>query len=211
MKTIALFGGSGQTGKLFLEKALAAGFTVKALVRNPDSLNIKHPNLTIIEGNVLDVQSVNKTIEGTDMVMSLFGQVKDSPEWLQTDGTKNIVLAMKKHKVSRVVSLSGGGLPYPEKDEPKFADIMIRFIMKIAVPKILNDAIAHYKVLADSGLRWTIVRGPRLTNDPSKGEYRVGWVGVNASTKISRGDLSDFLLTQVTDESFVKQMPFVSW
>jgi hypothetical protein len=38
----------------------------------------------------------------------------------------------------------------------------------------------------------------------------VGWVGVNASTKISRADLADFLLTQVEDERFTYQMPFVS-
>jgi hypothetical protein len=82
--------------------------------------------------------------------------------------------------------------------------------MKIAVPKILNDAIRHHQLLQESGLKWMIVRGPRLTNDPPKGRYRVGWVGVNASTKISRADLADFLLTQVEDERFTYQMPFVS-
>jgi len=82
--------------------------------------------------------------------------------------------------------------------------------MKLAVPKVLNDAIKHHEVLEKSGLKWTIVRAPRLTNDPKKGEYRVGWVGVNASTKISRGDLADFILTQVEDEQFNYQMPFVS-
>jgi putative NADH-flavin reductase len=211
MKTIALFGGSGQTGKLFLEKALAAGYAVKALVRSPEKLGINHKNLTVIKGDVLDLKTVEDTTKGTDLVMSLFGHVKGSPEWLQTNGTKNIVAAMKKHNVARVVSLSGGGLPYPEKDEPKFADKMIRFIMKVAVPKVLNDAIEHHKVLASSGLDWTIVRGPRLTNDPAQGSYRVGWVGVNASTKISRGDLADFFVKIIEDNSYSRQMPFVSW
>jgi hypothetical protein len=82
--------------------------------------------------------------------------------------------------------------------------------MKIAVPKVLNDAIAHAEVLQKSGQKWVIVRGPRLTNDARRGSYRVGWVGVNASTKISRADLADFILTQVEDESYNFQMPFVS-
>jgi putative NADH-flavin reductase len=82
--------------------------------------------------------------------------------------------------------------------------------MKMAVPKILNDAIKHHEVLKSSGLDWTIVRAPRLTNGPRLGNYRVGWVGVNASTKISRSDLADFILTQVEDNSFNFQMPFVS-
>jgi nucleoside-diphosphate-sugar epimerase len=144
-------------------------------------------------------------------VVSLFGHVKGSPEKLQTNGTQHIVDAMKTEGIRRVISLSGGGLPYPEKDQPKFADKAIRFIMKIAVPKILNDAIAHHRVLVDSGLDWTIVRAPRLTNDPGRGDYRVGWVGVNASTKIARADLADFLIRQVEEEQFVGQMPFVSW
>lgn len=209
-KSIALFGGTGQTGKKFLEGALAAGYDVKALVRDPKKLNLSNAKLTVVQGDVLNVEDVNQTVVDTDIVVSLFGHVKGSPEWLQTNGTRNIVAAMKSNNVNRIISLSGGGLPFPEKDKPKFADKLIRGIMKLAVPKVLNDAIKHHEVLEKSGLKWTIVRAPRLTNDPKKGEYRVGWVGVNASTKISRGDLADFILTQVEDEQFNYQMPFVS-
>jgi len=209
-KSIALFGGTGQTGKKFLEGALAAGYDVKALVRDPKKLNLSNAKLTVVQGDVLNVEDVNQTVADTDIVVSLFGHVKGSPEWLQTNGTRNIVAAMKSNNVNRIISLSGGGLPFPEKDKPKFADKLIRGIMKLAVPKVLNDAIKHHEVLEKSGLKWTIVRAPRLTNDPKKGEYRVGWVGVNASTKISRGDLADFILTQVEDEQFNYQMPFVS-
>lgn len=211
MKTIALFGGTGKTGSHFLEAALKEGYTVKALVRNPDKLNSKHAMLQAIKGDVLNASDVDSTIKGSDIVVSLFGHVKGSPEWLQTNGTKLIVEAMKQHAVQRIISLSGGGLPFPEKDHPKFADKLIRGIMKIAVPKVLNDAIAHHKVLEDSGLDWVIVRGPRLTDDARKGSYRVGWVGVNASTSIGRADLADFILTQVKDKSFNGQMPFVSY
>ena len=82
--------------------------------------------------------------------------------------------------------------PYIEQDQPKLADRIIRTIMKIAVPHILNDAVRHHEVLQGSGLRWVIVLVPRLTNDARLGQYRVGWEGVNASTKVSRADLADF-------------------
>jgi len=209
-KKIALFGASGQTGQHFLELALAQGFDVKALVRTPKNISQNNPNLEGCTGDVLNLEDVKKVVEGADIVVSLFGHVKGSPEWLQTDGTKNIVQAMREKNVKRIISLSGGGLPFPEKDEPKFADKLIRTIMKIVVPKILNDAIKHHEILKSSGLNWTIVRGPRLTNDPKTGTYRVGWVGVNASTKISRADLADFILREVDDEKFNFQMPFVS-
>ncbi len=209
-KKIALFGASGRTGQHFLALALENGFEVKALVRNPKSIRQASPKLEVYSGDVLHIDDVRKVIEDSDIVVSLFGHVKGSPEWLQTDGTKNIVQAMKENDVKRIISLSGGGLPFPEKDEPKFADKFIRIIMKLFVPKILNDAIEHHEVLKSSGLNWTIVRGPRLTNDEKTGDYRVGWVGVNASTKISRSDLADFILSQVDDEKFNFQMPFVS-
>jgi putative NADH-flavin reductase len=209
-KKIALFGASGQTGQHFLTLALEKGYEVKALVRNPQSISQNNLKLTVIKGDVLNIDDVKKVIEGVDIVVSLFGHVKGSPEWVQTNGTKNIVQAMKEKNIGRIISLSGGGLPFPEKDEPKFADKLIRTIMKIVVPKVLNDAIKHHEVLKSSGLKWTIVRGPRLTNNPKTGTYRVGWVGVNASTKISRADLADFIVSQVEDEKFNHQMPFVS-
>jgi len=122
----------------------------------------------------------------------------------------HFVDGMMKLDIDRVISLSGGGLPFPEKDKPKLIDKAIRLIMKIAVPKVLNDAIEHHKVLENSKTKWMIVRAPRLTNDAPQGTYRVGWVGVNASTKIARADLADFLVTQLEDETYNFQMPFVS-
>ncbi|SMG35622.1 Putative NADH-flavin reductase [Marivirga sericea] len=210
MMTLAIFGGTGLTGKLVLEKALKKGFKVKALVRNPDKLKINDSNLQIIQGDVLNLEDVQKTIESSDVVLSLFGHVKGSPKWLQSRGTENILEGMRQSKVEKIISLSGGGLPFPEKDEPKFPDKMIRFIMKVAVPKVLDDAVKHAEILKNSNLKWMIVRGPRLTNEQPKGKYRVGWVGVNASTKISRTDLADFIVKQIESDEFIFQMPFVS-
>ena len=211
MRKIALFGATGQTGQEFLTVALEKGYYVKALVRSPHKITIKHQNLELIKGDVLNIENVLNAVKQTEIVVSLFGHVKDSPEWLQTNGTKHIISAMKKEGVDKIISLSGGGLPFPEEDSPKFPDKMIRFIMKVFVPKVLNDAIEHHKVLAKSGLKWIIIRGPRLTNEPRQGHYRVGWVGVNASTKIGRADLADFILEQVENDQFLFQMPFVSY
>lgn len=211
MKTIALFGASGQTGQQFLTKALAKGYVIRALVRNPATISQQSMNLTLLKGDVLNAADVAETIKSCDVVVSLFGHVKDSPAWLQTDGTKNIVEAMKLYGIKKILSLSGGGLPFPAKDQPKFADKLIRTIMKLVVPKVLNDAVAHHEVLENSNLDWVIIRAPRLNNDSPKGTYRVGWVGVNASTKISRADLADFIITQVEENNFIHQMPFVSY
>lgn len=209
MTVIALFGGTGKTGRRVLERALAAGHEVRALVRDSGKLDAVDPRLHVVVGDVLDAAKVDETVAGADVVLSLFGQVKGSPRSLQTDGTRLIVDAMKRHQVTRLVTLSGGGLR-AEQDQPKLPDRLIRTAMQLLARHVLADAEGHLQVLRDSGLDWTVVRGPRLTEEPGRGTYRVGWVGVDGSTQISRDDLADFILTQVDDRRFVGLMPFVS-
>lgn len=213
MKTIALFGATGQSGRPFLPLALQAGYRVVALVRDPAKITQPHLNLTLVPGNILDPAAVAETCREADVVVSLIGHVKGSPTFVQTDGTQNIINALQQRGAAQVkiVSLTGGAVPFPAKDQPKLPDRIFSGIMKLVAGTVLADAIRHAQVLAGSGLPHVIVRGPRLTNDARRGQYRVGWVGVNASTKIARADLADFLLTQVESDEFVGQMPFVSY
>ena len=134
MKRIALFGGSGQTGQQFLRLALAQGYPVRALARDPQKIPQQAANLTVVRGDVLNPADVADTVRDTDVVVSLFGQVKNSPKDVQTRGTAHIVAAMRQLGVRRIISLSGGGLPYAE-DQPKFADKLIRGIMRLAVDR----------------------------------------------------------------------------
>ena len=209
MTVIALFGATGRTGRRVLARALSAGFEVRALVRDPAKLGGTSSALTVIRGDVLDPDAVNQTVAGSDVVLSLFGHVKGSSPTLQADGTQLIVDAMRRHDTRRIVTLSGGGLPAP-LDRPGPADRVIRFLLKTLSGHVLADAEQHLRVLEASGLEWTVVRGPRLTEKPGTGTHRVGWVGVDASTQISRDDLADFILGQVEDRTFIGQMPFVS-
>ena len=209
MTVIALFGATGRTGRRVLARALSAGFEVRALVRDPAKLGAPSSALTVIQGDVLDPEAVNQTVAGSDVVLSLFGHVKGSSPTVQADGTQLIVDAMRRHDTRRIVTLSGGGLPAP-LDRPGPADRVIRFLLKTLSGHVLADAEQHLRVLEASGLEWTVVRGPRLTEKPGTGTHRVGWVGVDASTQISRDDLADFILGQVEDRTFIGQMPFVS-
>ena len=210
MKTIALLGGSGKTGQEFLKQALDKGYTIKVLARTPAKIPQQSDKLEVMQGDALNFEDVKKLVEDSDLVVSLFGHVKGSPKWLQTEGTKNIVEAMKLHAVDRVISLSGGGLRY-EKDQPKLIDWIIKGALKLFAGQLLKDAERHAEVLKESDLDWTIVRGPVLTEGEQKGEYRVGWVGVNAGSKISRKDLADFIVGEIEDKQFIRQMPFISY
>lgn len=209
MNKIAIFGATGKTGRRVLHRALDAGLSVQALVRDPAKVTTRSDQLTLVRGDVLDRDAVDETVAGVDAVLSLFGQVKGSPRTLQTDGTQLIVDAMKRHGVNRLVTLSGGGLRAAE-DRPGPADHVMRLLLKGLAGHVLADAEGHLRVLRDSGLDWTVVRGPRLTEDPGQGHYRVGHVGDGTGMSISRDDLADFIITQIDDPSHVGALPFVS-
>ncbi|WP_182353464.1 NAD(P)-dependent oxidoreductase [Flaviflexus huanghaiensis] len=210
VSTIAVFGATGRTGRRVVERALSHGLAVRVLARDPAKIVLADDRLTVIEGDVLDASSVDKTVAGAEAVVSVIGHVKGSPATLQADGTTFIVNAMQRHGVSRIITLSGGGLRAEGKDKPKMADRMIRGLLKVLSGRVLADAEAHVDVLKRSGLEWTVVRGPRLTEEPGTGSYRVGWVGGDSTTKLSRDDLADFILTQIDDRQYVWDMPFVS-
>lgn len=81
MKTIALFRGSGKTGQQFLMQALEKDCSIKALARDPEKITRRSPKLEVIQGNVLNQTDVDNTVENTDILVSLFGHVKGSPDF----------------------------------------------------------------------------------------------------------------------------------
>lgn len=214
MSTIAIFGATGRTGLPLVQKALDAGHTVRALVRTPQKMSIKHPKLTLIQGNSLDAAKVNETINGSDGVISTLGQGKDSPADLQTRSTQLIIEAMKKQGLRRLVSLTGAGVRDVAHDKPGFVDKAIVFIMKnvagSGARNALTDGISHADLIRQNDLDWTIVRGPMLTDDPAKGNYQVGYVGTVPGIKLTRTDLADFMLNEFEQGQHIRNMPFVT-
>jgi putative NADH-flavin reductase len=207
---IALFGGSGRTGAAFIPRALEAGHSIRTLARTPAKVTPTDERLTVIAGDVTDAEAVARTIEGCEVVVSLIGQTKGGKKDVQTVGTRHMVAAMQQRGLSRIISMSGGGLPF-EKDEPKFVDKAIRGVMGLFFKDVLQDAEGHADVLRRSGLDWTIVRAPRLVEEADRGDYKVGYVGTTGGSKISRGDVADFVLELVERGDHHQDMPFISW
>lgn len=72
---IALFGATGAVGNYFLNKSLAAGYEVIALVRSPEKLDAL-PNLRAVKGDVTDSADVQSVVDQADVVVSCLGNVK---------------------------------------------------------------------------------------------------------------------------------------
>lgn len=206
---LALLGGSGRTGKYIIEQALDAGHYVKALVRTPSKITIHHPRLTLLQGDATDSASIDQLVRDVDVVISVLGHADNRPSDMQTVAAQHLVAAMKQHGVKRIISLTGGGVRDPN-DQPRWIDHVFGLLLRLFSANVLADAENHARVLRQSGLEWILVRGPRLTEEPFTGRYRVGYVGVNSGTSVSRADLAHFILQQLTDSTYVGKSPMVS-
>src|SRR5918997_3699977 len=208
---IAIFGAAGKVGRHLLDQALERGDEVSVLVRDTSKLTIqRHEGLKVVEGDVLDPGAVDQAVVGTDAVVSALGHTKTSSKDVLTEGTKNIVAAMNKHGVRRLVCLTGAGVRDP-KNEPKLVDRVIGSLLKLLQRDLLEDSIGQARVIQESGLDWVIVRAPVLNEGEKKGEYRIGYVGKKSGIRLSRADVAHFMLKQTTDDTYLHQSPVVSY
>jgi uncharacterized protein YbjT (DUF2867 family) len=108
VKTIAVFGATGRTGKPVTELALQKGYKVRVLVRTPAKLTIDNPNLTVIEGDLTDPAKVQETVRGTDAVLLLLGMSPSvrKPAGVRESAVRNVVAAMNATGVRRLIRLS---------------------------------------------------------------------------------------------------------
>jgi len=206
---LAIFGAAGRTGIPLVQQALEGGNDVVALVRTPSKLSIKNERLTMVQGDVAHLADVERVVQGADAVLSVLGHVKGSEPDILTHAIRNIITAMDKYGVKRLVSLSGVSVSAPQ-DKPKLVNRLIKFYTMATTGSLLKDAEQHFMVIQNSDVEWVVVRGPILNEGPHTGTYRVGWTGVNTGIRVSRADIADFMLKQVTDTTYLRQAPLIS-
>jgi putative NADH-flavin reductase len=71
---------------------------------------------------------------------------------------------------------------------------------------------AQIQALEASDLDWTMVMPPMLTNGAARGSYRVdGDALPRNGSRISRADVADFMLQQLTTSSWSKKGVYITW
>src|SRR5882672_10067859 len=107
---VIVFGSNGGIGRNVVEQALAAGHTVTAIARRPESVTIQHPHLTVKRGDVLDPAGLAPLLAGQEAVVSAVGTDSRGPTVVYSDGVGNILQAMQPAGVHRLISISATGL-----------------------------------------------------------------------------------------------------
>jgi len=207
---IVVFGASGGMGIKVVEQALDAKHIVTAFLRTPSKIAIQHPNLTLFQGDVMNTAAVENAIAGQEVVISVLHTTRPPVPGMMETAAKNIISAMQKHSVRRIISTTGAAVPQPE-DQPKVGDRLINALINIFDKNFVVDSSANVKVIQDSDLDWTIARFPRLMDGAHTGKYRVAYLGKGSGTQITRADGADFVLKELTEKKWLRKAPVVSY
>jgi putative NADH-flavin reductase len=207
---ILIVGATGGTGRQLVSQALERGYAVTALVRDPAKLQIDHPQLTVVQGNVLDEQSVAAAMHGQDAVVSALGHKRFFyPTRILSEGTKNILRAMETNSVSRLVCQTSLGVG---DSAWRMGVYFTFFTIPVVLPFYFWDKTRQERIIAESKAEWVIVRPGMLSNAQKRGKYRHGFQIGNYfwTVRISRADVAAFMLDQLESDTYLRAAVGVS-
>lgn len=207
---IVVFGATGHVGNLFVMEALRAGHEVVAYVRNAKKLKVQDAKIKAVVGELTDAKKISEAITGADAVVSVVGPLGRQDTLIFAPFYGHVISAMKTHGVKRLVALGTPSVP-DAHDRFNF----IYWALTFGVGLIIHHGYTDMKTLGqdirESGLDWTIVRVPLLTNQPKRGEVKVGYFGNGVTWfRLARADFVEFLIKQLTDRTYVGKAPGIS-
>jgi len=191
-------------------QALEAGHTVTAFTRKPELVAQSHPGLTAMQGDVLDPVAVERAVTGQEVVICTLGMPLLNNDRLRTRGTANIVAVMEVAGVKRLVCLSSLGVGESRAVLPLIYQMLI---FPIVMRRLLVDHAGQEALISASSLDWTVVRPGNFTRGEGMGDYAHGFttVDANLSFKISRSDVADFILRQLSDDTYLNRADALSY
>ncbi|HCI04008.1 TPA: epimerase, partial [Candidatus Peribacteria bacterium] len=129
---------------------------------------------------------------------------------IRSEGTRNIILAMKNTGVRRLICQSTLGVGDSQGNLNFFwKHIMFGLLLRRAYA----DHVSQEDYVKKSRLDWTIVRPGAFTDGNRTGVYRHGFPSTDKTIKgkISRADVADFMLKQLTDRTYLHETPGLSY
>jgi putative NADH-flavin reductase len=219
---VTIVGATGGIGRHLVDQALAAGHTVTAAVRNPQNLHRDVPAVAVDLGRA-DRAVLCSALYGSHAVLSCLGLRGRHEYGVVSAGTETIVAAMREAGCRRIVAISGAGVstartparPRPPRREPG-AGLYNQFfatpLARLAVGPHFTDVAMMEDVLRASGLDWTSVRPPYLTNGPATGRYRTARErNVRRGFRLSRADAAHVMLQALAQPSTIGQAIAVAY
>lgn len=198
---VVIFGASGKTGTLVVEKAKAAGHTVTIFAHGGES---REDGVSVVAGDAGDAEAVRRALAGQDAVIdTIGGRTPYKHTDLETSAARNILDGMKSAGAKRLIVISAMGVGDSVEQAPFWYEYLL---LTTFLRGSTKDKTNMEAVVGASGVDFVIARPPMLSDDPETGSVRVVADGAKAH-KITRGDLAQFLVDQLqTDEHIGKRV-----
>ena len=202
---LTVFGATGGTGRQVVQQALSAGHEVTAVVRDAHGLARSNERPAVVVADVVDPSAIESAIKDSDAVISALGPRRGGPSTICSAAAVSIVTAMRAVDVTRLVAISAAPVAPNDPGDQLLYRLVLRPVLRRVLAATYADLAVMERTIMDSGLDWTIVRPPRLTDRPHTGKYRVAHGhNVPGGASISRADLADALLAALADERAVR-------
>jgi putative NADH-flavin reductase len=208
---ITIFGSTGFVGKVLIKKAIAAGYQVKTLVRNPDKLEEIKDKIEIINGSIFESSMVEAAIKGAEVVLSAIGPPtgKTFDPFQYEKAMKDIVRIMDKNGIKRYIHIGGAAHPGGENEVWNFNRKFLRLFLTFFGRQILVAKHLEWEVLKSSDLDWTLIRPPRIANEAASQSIYVDEKNLG-NLKVSVENLTDFILQQISSKEWIRKAPLIS-
>jgi putative NADH-flavin reductase len=204
---VAVIGGTGKSGKYLVKQLISQGFHFKILLRNPENFPINNPLVEVVKGNARDYNSVRSLISGCQAVISTLGQPKGESS-IFSQATRNVIQSMNEFDVKRYILITGLNVDTPLDNKSPKTKVATEW-MKINYSETTSDKQEEYNVLSQSKVNWTLVRLPLIEQTDARNEISISLEDCPGD-KISATDLAQFLIEQLSDETFIKKSPFIA-
>lgn len=208
IRKVAIFGAAGRTGRLIVDLLLANSLRVTAFVRELRSGYDLPDVVRIVEGSIERDEDVREAIEEQDAVICALGPSRRGPPDVLAVAAGTIFPAMRDLEVRRYVGVLGATVRCPG-DSATLGAAVVYGIIRIMARRFVRAAGTHLRMAEQSGLDWTIVRPPRLTDGPPAGVAAGYGVRLAARSSISRADLAEFVVSQLDTDRWVGRAPMV--
>jgi putative NADH-flavin reductase len=209
---ITIFGASGAIGQLLTQLALDNGDFVTAYVRNPQKISLKHPNLSLVQGELSNASTIEKAVAESDVVISTLGPASDMSRKLKgtpiADGHELIIRAMKKLNKKRLITLATPALQ-SDDDKKNISTILPGVLAKVFLPNGHAEMKKMEGLIKQSSLDWTVVRiiNPNVKHKGQSYDYSFG--DKSAKLSVSRENIAKLMYSAARDNQLIRKMPII--
>jgi putative NADH-flavin reductase len=211
---ITLIGATARSGRVIIRQALEQGYTVTGLARSPEKLGIEHERLTLVRGDVRDVESLKNALEGDEVVICMVGKSAPSDPSaeigkvdLYTVMGENLIAAMQAKGNRRLIMASSTGVEHRvDRDATAPEGDSMSDAWRFNARYLYGDMADMETQIENSGLEYVLLRPGFMVEDPARNDIQVAVDGGTPKQRtITYEDFAEFTLEQVHSDEYLNK------